>query len=172
MNTPSRRTSPSTDCARRSKFFKELEFEPVRRNAMLFGRLVHQTIEDVHKKVYDGDTAAIGPENIESWLFSNYRSLSAAEKLYLAPSVLQVGLQHVQSYVDFRAGAWDMIREAEVDVSLLRHNYILSGTVDLVEGKDDTVEVIDFKTEKKPDLFSDSDRIAHLKRQLELFPAI
>lgn len=34
-------------CALQYKFYKELEFAPVRVNAMLFGMLVHQTIEDM-----------------------------------------------------------------------------------------------------------------------------
>ena len=31
------------------KFYKELEFMPVRQNAMMFGTLVHETIEDIHR---------------------------------------------------------------------------------------------------------------------------
>lgn len=36
-------------CALQYKFYKELEFMPVRANAMLFGTLVHETIEDIHR---------------------------------------------------------------------------------------------------------------------------
>lgn len=35
-------------CALQYKFYKELEFMPVRQNAMMFGTLVHETIEDIH----------------------------------------------------------------------------------------------------------------------------
>jgi DNA helicase-2/ATP-dependent DNA helicase PcrA len=38
-------------CALQYKWFRELEFSPVRTNAALFGTLVHQTIEDAHKVV-------------------------------------------------------------------------------------------------------------------------
>lgn len=36
-------------CALQYKFYKELEFMPIRQGAMLFGTLVHETIEDVHR---------------------------------------------------------------------------------------------------------------------------
>ena len=39
------------NCAEQYRFFKELEFQPIRAGAQLFGTLVHQTIEDVHKAV-------------------------------------------------------------------------------------------------------------------------
>lgn len=36
-------------CALQYKFYKELEFMPIRQGAMLFGTLVHETIEDIHQ---------------------------------------------------------------------------------------------------------------------------
>lgn len=36
-------------CAVQYKLYKELNFTPVRVSALLFGMLVHQTIEDIHK---------------------------------------------------------------------------------------------------------------------------
>ena len=156
-------------CALQYKFFKELDFEPVRRNAMLFGRVVHQTIEDMHKAAIRGEADTIQKDNISNWFYDNYKYLSSKEKLYLAPAAQQIALNHVLGYHQYRNGDWSKIHEAEVDVSLVKEDYILSGQIDLIEGKDGTVEIIDFKTEKKPDLFDESERVAHFKRQLELY---
>ena len=41
-------------CPQQYRFFKDLEFAPVRTNAIVFGTLVHQTIEDIHKAVLRG----------------------------------------------------------------------------------------------------------------------
>ncbi len=49
-------------------------------------------------------------------------------------------------------GDWSHIREAEVDVSLVKDEYILTGTVDLIQGEGNTVEIVDFKSERKPDV--------------------
>jgi DNA helicase-2/ATP-dependent DNA helicase PcrA len=44
--------------------------------------------------------------------------------------------------------------------------------VDLVRGEDDTVEIIDFKSEKKPDLVSERERVDRYRRQLEVYAHI
>ena len=50
--------------------------------------------------------------------------------------------------------------------------YILKGHVDLIRGEGDTLEIIDFKSEKKPDLFSERERVEHYRRQLEVYAHI
>ena len=42
------------NCPTQYQFFKELEFAPVQQGAMLFGTLVHQTLEEIHKAVVKG----------------------------------------------------------------------------------------------------------------------
>lgn len=46
-------------CALQYKFYKELEFMPIRQGAMLFGTLVHETIEDVHRAALRHETEKI-----------------------------------------------------------------------------------------------------------------
>lgn len=46
-------------CALQYKFYKELEFMPVRQNAMMFGTLVHETIEDIHRAAIRGEVDKI-----------------------------------------------------------------------------------------------------------------
>ena len=62
-------------CALQYKFYKELEFMPIRQGAMLFGTLVHETIEDVHRAALRNETEKITKDNITSWFDSNYISL-------------------------------------------------------------------------------------------------
>ena len=40
------------------------------------------------------------------------------------------------TYVNSRRRVWDDIHEAEIDVSLVKEEYILTGTVDLIRGKE------------------------------------
>ena len=63
-------------CALQYKFYKELEFMPVRANAMLFGTLVHETIEDVHRAALRHEEQTITKENVSRWFDSNYVSLT------------------------------------------------------------------------------------------------
>lgn len=157
------------NCAEQYRFFKELEFAPIRESPMLFGTLVHQTIEDIHKTVLRGEEGTINLDTIKGWFSANYAMLSKKERVYLAPSSQQAALLHVLRYYERENGHWDRIREAEVEISLIKDQYILKGSVDLIRGEHDTVEIIDFKSEKKPDMEKDRERLRQYQSQLEVY---
>ena len=157
-------------CARQYKFFNELEFTPVRSHNILFGTLVHQTIDDVHKAALRGQSEQISESQVEVWFEENYRYLTSRERRYLAPKTKAAVLKQVQRYVRNQEHAgWSHIVATEVDVSLVKPGYILNGSIDLIAGQGDTVEVVDFKSEKKPDLARDSDKVERYRRQLEVY---
>lgn len=157
------------NCAEQYRFFKDLEFAPIRESPMLFGTLVHQTIEDIHKTVLRGEESSITFDTIRGWFSANYAMLSKKERVYLAPSSQQAALLHVVRYYERENGNWDRIKEAEVEISLVKDQYILKGSVDLIRGEHDTVEIIDFKSEKKPDMEKDRDRLRQYQSQLEVY---
>lgn len=157
------------NCAEQYRFFKELEFAPIRESPMLFGTLVHQTIEDIHKTVLRGEESTLSKEKIESWFSANYAMLSKKERVYLAATSQRAALLHVMRYFERENGNWDRIKEAEVEISLIKEQYILKGSVDLIRGEHDTVEIIDFKSEKKPDMEKDRDRLRQYQHQLEVY---
>lgn len=156
-------------CPIQYKFFKELGFTPIRAGAMLFGRLVHETIEDIHKTALRKEFDKITPENIEEWFNTNYSALVKAERTYLAEPQLKVALNQVLKYVDRNKEQLKNVQEAEVSVSYVKPDYIIEGKIDLIKGENDTVELIDFKTEKKPDLFANKDKIERYRRQLHIY---
>lgn len=162
------------NCAEQFRFFKELEFAPARTGPMLFGTVVHQTIEDVHKAVLRGEEHRVTPEQVAAWFDTNYAYLTKRERVYLTAPQKALALEDVLRYCRRRAGDWQCIREAEVDVSLVKDEYILAGTVDLIEGDEQTVEVVDFKGERKPDVNDpkDRERIDRYRRQLEVYAHI
>ena len=162
------------NCAEQYRFFKELEFSPSRTSPILFGTVVHQTIEDIHKTVLRGEENILSEEQIADWFDTNYVYLTKRERAYLTPQQKAIALRDVLRYYHRHNGDWSRIREAEVDVSLVKEDYILSGTVDLIEGKDDTVEIVDFKSERKPDVNDpvDRERIDRYRRQLEIYAHI
>ncbi len=156
-------------CSLQYKFYRDLAFMPVRVNAMLFGKLVHQTIEDIHRAALRGEEQIITPENITQWFEMNYIHLSKAEHSYLAAPQRNTALAQVHRYAGNQAGKWDAIKEAEVNVSLVKPDYILDGTIDLVRGADGTVEIVDFKTSKKPDLHTENEMVERYRRQLHVY---
>ena len=160
------------NCARQYKFYRDLGFAPIRRNPILFGTLVHQTIEDIHKAVLRGEEDSVTENQIEDWFAANYAHLSHQERLYLSPSGQDAALDHVLRYADREQGRWDNLHETEVEVSLVKEAYLLKGHVDLIRGEGGTLEIVDFKSEKKPDLFSEPEKVARYRRQLEVYAHI
>ena len=57
-------------------------------------------------------------------------------------------------------------------MSLVKDDYILNGKIDLIKGEGDSVEIVDFKSEKKPDLVTEREKIDRYKRQLEVYAHI
>lgn len=159
------------NCPVQYKFFRELEFTPIRTNAVMFGTLVHQTIEDVHRAVLNGHAELVTHESIDEWLHDNYRQLSRNTGLYLSEGGLGVVRKHVCNYVEYAQKNWSIIRYAEVPVTLQQPKFILEGKIDLIRGDGNSIELLDFKSEKKPDRFSEDgrDKLKRYKRQLEIY---
>lgn len=156
-------------CSLQYKFYKELEFAPVRVNAMLFGMLVHQTIEDIHRAALRKEEYLIQPDNITMWFDTNYSSLTKSERTYLAEPQKNAALMQVLRYAERQANHWNAIKEAEVDVSLVKPDYIIEGKIDLIKGEGNTVEIVDFKSEKKPDIIKEVERLELYHRQLQVY---
>lgn len=156
-------------CALQYKFYKELEFQPVRANAMLFGTLVHETIEDIHRAAIKHEEQTITEENVSRWFYSNYVSLTKSEHTYLASPQREAALKQVLRYMDRQHGDWSHIQQAEVDVSLVKPDYIIEGKIDLIRGDGDTVEIVDFKAERKPDMEKMHERLERYRRQLNIY---
>ena len=160
------------DCARQYKFYRDLGFAPIRRNPILFGTVVHQTIEDIHKAVLRGEEQKVTDEQISHWFHANYTHFSRQERLYLSSGGQRAALNHVLKYAHRERGTWDRLRETEVEVSLVKESYLLKGHVDLIRGEGGTMEIVDFKSEKKPDLVNERDKVDRYRRQLEVYAHI
>ena len=141
----------------------------MRTNAILFGTLVHQTIEDIHKAVLRGEENSVTTEQIDRWFNTNYTNISQKERVYLVDYVLRAAREHVSRYVERERTNWHRLREAEVELSLMKDDYVLTGNVDLIQAEDGAWEIVDFKTEKKPDLVDDADKLARYRRQLQIY---
>ena len=162
------------NCAEQYRFFRELDFAPVRRNAILFGTLVHQTIEDIHRTVLRGEQYRLSEDQVHAWFDTNYAQITKRERVYLSPVARSLAVEQVLRYYRRQNGDWSRIREAEVDVSLVKEHYILTGKVDLITGQYGTVELVDFKSERKPDVndLKDREKLNQYRRQLEVYAHI
>lgn len=137
-------------CPRQYQMFRHYEFTPSRSAVIFFGLLVHQTIEDLHRLVLAGKLAEIDDARIEAHFEFNFRHLAKKDVRPIGETAKRSALAHVTNY--FRNNLDQMARvvETEVDVTLEKKGYILTGAVDLLLADDGSLEVLDFKSQKRP----------------------
>lgn len=131
--------------------------------------ILSSILEDVHRAAMRNEENTIVPENVRDWFDTNYATLSRSEHSYLGQAQIEAAYKQVMRYVEKSKTDWSRIQDAEVEVSLVKPDYILMGKVDLIRGEGETVEIVDFKSEKKPDLLIETEEIKRYRRQLEAY---
>jgi len=151
-------------CPRQYQFFREYDFTPSRSAVIFFGLLVHQTIEEIHRLVLDGELAELDEQRIRVLFDRTFAFLTLADVRPIGPAAKEGAFRQVMNY--FRQNHDEMRRvvETEVDVSVEKDGYILTGKVDLLLGGDGKLELLDFKTSPKP--LDSPELLAGYERQL------
>jgi len=137
-------------CPRQYQFFKHYDFTPSRSAVIFFGLLVHQTIEDIHRIVMDGGLENINEQRVKEIFNRTYDVLCLSDVRPPGPEAIKAAHQQVLNYFNQNKAGMMRITETEVDVSLEKDDYILTGKVDLLLGGDGKLELLDFKTQTKP----------------------
>ena len=151
-------------CPRQYQFFREYDFTPSRSAVLFFGLLVHQSIEEIHRIAIDGLLNTLAESHIREMFERTFRFLSLSDVRPIGDQAKESAFAQVINY--FRQNKDEMRRvvETEVDVSLEKDDYILTGKVDLLLGGDGELELLDFKTSPRPT--SSPALIAAYERQL------
>ena len=151
-------------CPRQYRFFREYDFTPSRSAVIFFGLLVHQTIEEIHRIVLDGNLDTIDEPHIRGLFDRTFRFLALSDVRPIGDQARDGALKQVLNYFNQNRDEMCRLIQTEVDVSLEKDGYILSGKVDLLLGGDGKLELLDFKTSPRP---KDSpELIAAYERQL------
>jgi DNA helicase-2/ATP-dependent DNA helicase PcrA len=150
-------------CPRQYQFFRAYDFTPSRSAVIFFGLLVHQTIEEIHRLVLDGQFSTLNEARIRALFERTFAFLTMADVHPVGQTAKESAFTQVMNY--FRQNQEEMQRviETEVDVSVEKEGrrapsadavaeegYILTGKVDLLLGSNDRLELLDFKTSPKP----------------------
>jgi DNA helicase-2/ATP-dependent DNA helicase PcrA len=157
-------------CPRQYQFFREYEFAPSRSAEIFFGALVHQTIEDIHRWVLEGRPLPEIEADIPGMFGANFRNLINAGYRPISDTQRDLAYQQIMNYFTQNQERMHEVIETEVDVSLEKEHYILSGRIDLLMGQDQRLELLDFKAQPRP---SNGDmRVAGYHRQLLIYAHI
>jgi DNA helicase-2/ATP-dependent DNA helicase PcrA len=137
-------------CPRQYQFFREYDFTPSRSAVIFFGLLVHQSIEEIHRLVLDGKLATLNERRIRSLFERTFSFLTLADVRPIGDTAKEAAFSQVMNYFQQNQGEMQRVIETEVDVSVEKDGYILTGKVDLLMGGDGRLELLDFKTSPKP----------------------
>ena len=157
-------------CPRQYQFFREYEFAPSRSAEIFFGALVHQTIEDIHRWVLEGQAMRLIQAAIPGLFEGNFRGLVNAGYRPIDEAQRAIAYRQVINYFKQNQDRMDHIIEIEVDVSVEKDEYILTGKIDLLLGEDKKLELLDFKSQPRPQ--ADDARLEGYYRQLLIYAHI
>ena len=151
-------------CPRQYQFFRAYDFTPSRSAVIFFGLLVHQTIEEVHRVALDGRLDSLNSKRIRDLFDRTFRFLCLSDVRPIGATAKEAAFKQVLNYFKQNKDEMGRVIETEVDVSLEKDNYILTGKVDLLLGGDGKLELLDFKTSPRP--INSPELIAEYERQL------
>jgi DNA helicase-2/ATP-dependent DNA helicase PcrA len=137
-------------CPRQYQFFRDYDFTPSRSAVIFFGLLVHQTIEELHRIAMDGRLDTLTPSRIEELFERTFRFLCQSDVRPIGGKAKDSALLQVMNYFHQNQEEMRRVIQTEVDVSLEKEGYIISGKVDLLLGGDGRLELLDFKTAPRP----------------------
>jgi DNA helicase-2/ATP-dependent DNA helicase PcrA len=150
-------------CPRQYEFFRGYDFTPSRSAVIFFGLLVHQTIEEIHRLVLDGKLEQLDQDRIRELFERTFAFLRQADVRPIGPPAKAAAFRQVVNYFNQNREEMSRVIETEVDVSVEKDGYILTGKVDLLMGSDGKLEILDFKTSER---VRDPELIAGYERQL------
>ena len=151
-------------CPRQYRFFREYDFTPSRSAVIFFGLLVHQTIEEIHRIALDDNLDTIDEPRIHELFDRTFQFLTLSDVRPIGDRARDGALKQVLDYFNQNRDEMSRVIQTEVDVSLEKDGYILSGKVDLLLGGDGKLELLDFKTSPRPK--HSPELIAAYERQL------
>lgn len=157
-------------CPRQYQFFRDYDFTPSRSAEIFFGSLIHQTIEDIHRYALEGKTDELNEEKILEMFNFNFRHYASLGIRPVGARQKENALKQIMNYFIQNKSDMDRIIDIEVDVSLEKETYILTGRIDLLLGRDEKIELLDFKSQPKPE--KDDERIDSYYKQLCVYAHI
>ena len=163
-------------CPRKYRLNHLLGFSETTRQSLLFGTLVHHTVEDIHRRVLRTGERFVPKDDVYSLVCANAAELESATGSRLKARVDEAYRQTMRYIVGYR-DIWQNVRFTELSLSDVRQlpgsergGYILKGQIDLVSGDDGRTTIVDFKTGRIPR--DDSPTMSHYREQLLVYKSL
>ena len=134
------------NCPRLYKLVHEYKFPEVKTKELIFGELVHISLEELNKIKFENKSINI--QEIKEKYMDFYKYLYKKYNIKLENFILEEGFTKVLDYYKNYMKNLGIIKDVEKKVMLTEKEYIIEGIVDLVVEKNGHLEIVDFKTGK------------------------
>jgi DNA helicase II / ATP-dependent DNA helicase PcrA len=154
-------------CPRQYLMYKEYDFTPARNAQIVFGSLVHETIEDIHRHILDKNPLKLTEEKILDYFERNKQG-------YIKRGIQifneEAAKKQILNYFNNNKEEIARVKETEFEVVVDQEDYYLKGILDLITGEDGKVDILDFKSQKRPE--DESKVIDNYRKQLAVYSYI
>ncbi|MGL4910712.1 MAG: ATP-dependent DNA helicase [Cetobacterium sp.] len=131
------------ECSYRYRLNKILNFERIKSSENFYGSLIHETLEVINKKIID--KIKLNSEDISKEYIYIYEIMKKREGIDLSKEILEIGFQQILKYIQSEF-VTRKFTDVEKNLFVLRKDYTIEGTIDLIIEENDNLKVIDFKT--------------------------
>lgn len=154
-------------CPLQYLMYKEYNFLPARNAQIVFGSLVHDTIEDIHRHVLDKNSKELTEDKVLDYFEKNKQG-------YIKRGIQifneKIAKNQILNYFHNNRDVILRVKETEFEVVVDQEDYYLKGILDLIAGEDGKIDILDFKSQKRPD--DNSKVIENYKKQLAVYSYI
>jgi DNA helicase-2/ATP-dependent DNA helicase PcrA len=154
-------------CPRQFQYFREHNFASTQSLEVFSGLLVHQTLERIHQTVLGGSIGDLNNQKVQEIFERTLHFFKCNSTFSMEVSDQEKALRQVLNYFHNNYSELGRIKATELSIQVEQDDYILTGKIDLVMQGNEGLEIIDFKTRKRPE--ADSSYLAFYKRQLYLY---
>lgn len=153
---------PYEFCPLKYKFTKLCKFKTFKDESTFYGIYLHKVIEKIYKKILNSPEKFYNLDNLRSDVDEIGNNLEQ----HLRASFSQDKRDKIyeDTFIYLKTENFENIIGSEVLEHLIKDEYILEGTIDLIRKNGDKIEIIDFKTGKY-----DEKKFFQYKRQLETY---
>ena len=154
-------------CPKQYLMYKEYSFAPARDAQLVFGSLVHQTIEDIHKHIIENNPDKLDEDKIIQYFEKNKQGFI---KKGIHVFLEKEALDQILNYFNNNKNEIFKVKETEVEIVVEEEDYLLKGVLDLIQGDNGKINILDFKSQKRPE--DESKIIESYKKQLAIYSHI
>lgn len=128
-------------CSQKYKFMREERFQSFDKAIINRGIIAHKAIEHINKRLKQDKNRKFSEEYIEELITKIYR----LKKLEIDESFYKI-INLVLNYLEKEKDIFSYISKVEASEYRIEEDYLLYGQIDLILEKEDSLELIDFKT--------------------------